>query len=220
MELFDWKKEYKELYFPKQEVGEVTVPKMNFLMIDGHGDPNTSPEFAASVQALYSIAYTIKFALKKTGRADFSVMPMEGLWWAPDMNVFMEQPDDKSSWLWTIMIAQPNFVTEQDFKDAQEAAFKKKGLKEIKQVRFEAYDESEAVQILHIGPYSAEGPNILKLHNYIKDHGWELSGKHHEIYMSDARRVAPEKMKTVVRQPYRKAARLQLSRGAAGEAKN
>lgn len=202
MDKFDWKKEYKELYFPKQEVAEVCVPKMNFLMIDGHGDPNTSLEFAAAVQALYPIAYTVKFALKKAGRADYSVMPMEGLWWAPDMNVFMEHPEDKSSWLWTIMIAQPDFVTEQDFKDAQKAAFEKKGLKEINQVRFESYDEGEAVQILHVGPYSAEGPNILKLHDYIKESGNKLRGKHHEIYMSDARRVAPEKMKTVVRQPF------------------
>jgi hypothetical protein len=200
---FDWKKEYKDLYFPNDKVRDVKVPKMNFLMIDGAGDPNENPQFSDAVAALYSISYTIKFALKKTGGPEYSVMPMEGLWWAPDMNIFIEHPEDKSTWLWTIMIAQPDFIKESDFKQAADTAFAKKKMEAIKHVRFEAYDEGKAVQMLHFGPYSEEGKNILKLHEFIEDNGWKLSGKHHEIYLSDARRVAPEKMKTVIRQPYK-----------------
>lgn len=201
---FDWKKEYKELYFPKTTVSEVKVPRMNFLMIDGAGDPNTSPVFEAAVSALYTLAYTIRFNIKNSGGTVYSVMPLEGLWWAPDMNVFMDESGDKSSWLWTLMIAQPDFVTKEKVEECRKAAIEKKGLPELSKVRFEAYEEGDAVQILHIGSYSAEGPNIMKLHHYIEDGGFTMDKKHHEIYMSDMRRTAPEKLKTVVRQPFKK----------------
>jgi hypothetical protein len=120
------------------------------------------------------------------------------------MRVFTENFNDKSAWKWTIMIAQPDFVTKTDFEQAKLSAIAKKGLPQMRKVRFEGLDEGDAVQVLHIGPYAAEGPNIQKLHNYIKEHGWQLTGKHHEIYMSDPRRSAPEKMKTVIRQPFKK----------------
>lgn len=205
MQKFEWKKELKELYFPKVGVvSEVKVPKMNYLMIDGAGDPNTSEELQDTFSALYPIAYTIKFALKNAGRRDFMVFPPEGLWFAEDMRVFTENFNDKSAWKWTIMIAQPDFVTKTDFEQAKLSAIAKKGLPQMRKVRFEGLDEGDAVQVLHIGPYAAEGPNIQKLHNYIKEHGWQLTGKHHEIYMSDPRRSAPEKMKTVIRQPFKK----------------
>jgi hypothetical protein len=132
------------------------------------------------------------------------VFPPEGLWFAEDMRVFTENFNDKSAWKWTIMIAQPDFVTKTDFEQAKLSAIAKKGLPQMRKVRFEGLDEGDAVQVLHIGPYAAEGPNIQKLHNYIKEHGWQLTGKHHEIYMSDPRRSAPEKMKTVIRQPFKK----------------
>lgn len=201
---FDWKKEFKDLYFPKSEVTEVKVPKMNFLMIDGKGNPNDNPEFQSAVEALFSLSYTIRFNIKNGGGTVYSVFPLEGLWWAPDMNVFMNPDDDKSSWLWTLMIAQPDFVTSEKVEECREIALKKKDLPRLSEVRFEAYEEGEAVQLMHIGPYSAEGPNIQKLHKYIEDHGWKLEGKHHEIYISDARKADPEKMKTVVRQPFKK----------------
>ncbi|HUD03569.1 MAG TPA: GyrI-like domain-containing protein [Patescibacteria group bacterium] len=205
MQKFEWKKELKEIYFPKVGVvSEVKVPKINYLMIDGTGDPNNSTTLADAFSALYPIAYTIKFDLKSTARQDFTVFPPEGLWFADDMSVFMENNNNKSSWKWTIMIAQPDYVTKADFVSAQDVAFAKKNLPKIKEVRFEALEEGDSVQILHIGPYSAEGPNILKLHDYIKEHGWKLAGKHHEIYMSDPRRVGKDKMKTVIRQPFKK----------------
>jgi len=205
MDKYEWKKEQKDLYLPKTGVvSEVKVPKTNYIMFDGAGDPNNSKAMQDAFSALYPIAYTIKFALKKAGRQDFTVFPPEGLWFADDMNVFMDNPGDKSSWKWTIMIAQPSFVTKADFEQAKQAAFAKKGLPTLQKVSFEPLEEGTSVQMMHIGPYADEGPNILKLHSYIKEHGWQLTGKHHEIYMSDPRRVAPEKMKTVIRQPYKK----------------
>jgi hypothetical protein len=203
-EVFDWKKELKSLYFPKGEVVVVDVPKMNYLMIDGKGDPNNNPEFEAAVGALYALSYTIRFNIKNSGGPVYSVFPLEGLWWAPDMNIFTAGYEDKSSWLWTLMIAQPDFVDEKKVEECREVAFKKKGDANINNLRFETYEEGPSAQMMHIGSYSDEGPNILKIHDYIKGLGGELDKKHHEIYLSDLRKVAPEKLKTVLRQPFKK----------------
>ena len=203
MEKIDLKKEFKAFYNPPtKEVTLIDVPKMNFIMIDGQGAPE-SPQFAQSIQALYPIAYTIKFDKKKAGGTDYGVMPMEGLFWADDMKVFMPETADRNKWQWTLMIMQPDFITRKDFENAVAAAGKKKDNPLIDKVRFESYTEGKSTQIMHIGPYSAEGPNIQKLHHKIVEIGGKLSGKHHEIYLSDPRRVTPDKMKTVVRQPYR-----------------
>jgi len=203
MAKIDFKKEFKGLYNPSaKEISEVDVPKMNFLMIDGQGDPNVSQDFKDAIEALYPVAYTIKFAIKKSQGIDFGVLSMEGLWWADDMNDFDPEKGDKSKWKWTVMIAQPKFVTKDHVEKAIKAVSEKKNPKALSKIRFKEYNEGKTVQIMHIGPYNAEGPNIQKLHKYIKDHGWKLSGFHHEIYLSDARRTDPAKMKTIVRQPY------------------
>ena len=202
MEKIDLKKEFKAFYNPPtKEVTLIDVPKMNFIMIDGQGAPE-SPQFAQSIQALYPIAYTIKFDKKKAGGTDYGVMPMEGLFWADDMKVFMPETADRNKWQWTLMIMQPDFITRKDFENAVAAAGKKKDNPLIDKVRFESYTEGESTQIMHIGPYSAEGPNIQKLHQKIAGIGGKLTGRHHEIYLSDPRRAAPDKIKTVVRQPY------------------
>jgi hypothetical protein len=202
MEKIDLKKEFKAFYNPTaKEVTLIDVPKMNFIMIDGQGAPE-SPQFAQSLQSLYPIAYTIKFDKKKTVGPDYGVMPLEGLFWADDMKVFMPETADRNKWQWTLMIMQPDFITRKDFENSVAAARKKKGNPFIDKVRFESFSEGKAAQIMHIGPYSAEGPNIQKLHHKITEIGGKLTGRHHEIYLSDPRRAAPDKMKTVVRQPY------------------
>lgn len=197
----DFKKELKHLYRPSaKQVVEVEVPKMNFLMIDGEGDPNTSEAYKEAVEALYSLSYTIKFAVKQGELGiDYVVMPLEGLWWADDMSAFTT--GDKSSWKWTLMIMQPDFVTEEMVQRATEEVRRKKNPAALDDVRFEAFEEGPCAQILHIGPFSEEGPTIEKLHRYIAETGRQLTGKHHEIYLSDVRRADPAKWKTVIRQP-------------------
>ncbi len=203
MEKLDFRKKHKELYNPsKKEVSIVTVPAFNFLMIDGAGDPNTSPRMQVAFEALFSVSYTLKFMYKqgRLGKArDFGVMPAEGLWWAEDMSQFRQE--DKSNWLWTLMVMQPDFATREDVQKAIDAAGKKKPLPGLKDLRFERYEEGLSAQILYFGPFSDEGPTIRRIHGTIKDKGCILRGKHHEIYLSDMRRTAPEKLKTIIRQP-------------------
>jgi hypothetical protein len=203
MEKIDLKKKLKALYNPTaKEVTLIHIPKMNFIMIDGHGAPE-SPQFSLSIQALYPVAYTMKFEKNQAEGKDYGVMPLEGLFWADDMAVYLPESADRNQWQWTMMIMQPPFITKADFIRAKEAAVKKKKDNPlIAKIRFESYAEGRAAQIMHIGPYSAEGPNIQKLHHKIAEIGGKLSGKHHEIYLSDPRRVTPDKMKTVLRQPY------------------
>lgn len=197
----DLKKELKQLYRPSaKKCALVDVPAMNFLMVDGAGDPNTSPDFQAATEALYAVSYALKFAIKKGGTAvDYTVMPLEGLWWAEDMARF--SVEDKSDWFWTLMILQPDFVTAVRVAATMEQTAAKKDLPAIERLRFEPYAEGLSAQIMHIGPYAAEAPTIEKLHAFIAENGRQLRGKHHEIYLSDPRRAAPEKMKTVIRQP-------------------
>ena len=203
MEKIDLKKELKAFYNPTaKEVTMIEVPKMNFIMIDGQGAPE-SEQFQQAMQALYPIAYTIKFDKKKAGGPDFTVMVLEALWWAENMKVFMPETADRNKWQWTVIMLLPDFITRKDFENAVAAAQKKKDNPALSKVRFESFTEGKSAQIMHIGPYSAEGPNIQKLHHKIVEIGGKLSGKHHEIYLSDPRRVTPDKMKTVVRQPYR-----------------
>jgi hypothetical protein len=198
MEKVDFKKELKQLYNPSaKEVTIIDVPDMNFLMIDGEGAP-ADQQYTDAVQTIYPVAYAIKFGVKKAKGVDYGVLPLEGLWWMDDMNQF--SIDRKDEWKWTSMIMQPKYVTEDDFKAAIEQV-KKKNLPAIGKIRFECYREGKAAQIMHIGPFSTEGPNVQKLHDAIKASGHQLSGKHHEIYLGDPRKTAPEKLKTVLRQP-------------------
>ncbi|MDI6800362.1 MAG: GyrI-like domain-containing protein [Actinomycetota bacterium] len=202
MEKIDYKKELKELYNSSvKEVSLVDVPKMNFLMIDGSGDPNTAKSFSEALEALFSLSYAIKFMIKKGKEAlDFAVMPLEALWWADDVMKFAA--GKKDDWYWTVMVMQPGFVTEAQVKEAMGEVKKKKELPALELVRFESFTEGKAAQIMHIGPFSEEGPTIERVHRFIKDNGFKLSGKHHEIYLSDTRRTAPEKWKTIIRQPF------------------
>ena len=201
MAKIDLKKVFKEFYNPPvKEAVIVDIPLMNYLMIDGMGDPATSKEYHESIEALYNVAYTLKFMLKNKGKtADYIVPPLEGLWWADDMNAFTL--GNREQWKWTSMIMQPEFITRELVEEALEQVRKKKDLPSLSKIKFESLHEGLSAQIMHIGPYSAEGPTIEKLHNFVKENGYVLRGKHHEIYMSDPRKVAPEKLKTVIRQP-------------------
>ncbi len=197
----DYKKELKHLYLPSsKEVSIVEVPEQQFIMIDGQGDPNTSKEFQAAVEALFSLAYALKFIVKK-GKIgiDYGVMPLEGLWWSDDMATF--SVEDKSDWKWTLMIMQPECVTHELFDIALQQVQKKKNLAALSKLRFKTCTEGKAAQILHLGPFSDEGPTIDKIHSFIQNNGYKASGKHHEIYLSDITKTAPEKLKTVIRQP-------------------
>lgn len=178
----------------------VTVPAMNFLLIDGIGDPNRVPAFAEAVAALFGVAYTLKFMLKKgAGGVDFGVMPLEGLWWAEEMARF--SPDRKDDWLWTAMIMQPPPVSQELVAEAVELVRKKKNPVALAKLRFETFAEGKAAQIMHVGPFAEEGPAIQKVHDFIQAAGGKLTGKHHEIYLSDIRRASPAKWKTLIRQP-------------------
>lgn len=173
---------------------------MSYLMIDGMGDPNTSQEYMGSIEALYAVSYTLKFLAKKGHEpTDYVVMPLEGLWRADNMADFAL--GNKDAWKWTSMIMQPSLVTGGMVDLALEQVKKKKDLPTLSEMRFEKYDEGLSAQIMHIGSYAAESPAISKLHQFIEDTGYSLRGKHHEIYLSDPRRTAPDKLKTIIRQP-------------------
>ncbi len=203
MEKLDLKRELAHLYKPSaQQVEAVDVPDMNFLMIDGEGDPNTSQQYADALESLFAASYALKFAVKRGSLAiDYPVMPLEGLWWADDMADFTT--GDRSGWKWTMMIMQPVFVSSEMVEEAVAAVRKKKNPVALPGLRFEAYAEGVAAQIMHVGPFSAEGPTIERVHEFIEHSGRERSGKHHEIYLSDIRKADPAKWKTVIRQPMR-----------------
>jgi hypothetical protein len=203
MQKVDLRKQLKHLYNPSgREVTVVDVPPMNYLMIEGEGNPNTSEDYAHAVEALYAVSYALKFIFKRGADAiDYAVMPLEGLWWADDMTRF--SVDDKAAWRWTAMILQPEFVTEELVQEAKNQVEKRKGpLPVFPKMRFESFHEGRVAQIMHHGPYSEEGPTIARLHEFIEERGHELRGKHHEIYLGDPRRTAPERLKTVIRQPF------------------
>jgi hypothetical protein len=203
MKKIDLKKDLKYLYQPSvSEIELVRVPKFNYLMIDGEGDPNNSQSFQEAVQALYTVAYTLKFMIKKEKRVDYPVMALDGLWWMDDMSQFATA--NKAAWRWTLMILQPAVVTKPLFAKALKQAKEKKGFMALSKIRLEPYTEGLSVQIMYIGPYAEEGPTIQKLHANARERGCELRGKHHEIYVGDPRKSRPEKLKTVIRQPIQK----------------
>jgi len=202
MRKIDYRKELGEFYKASATTPAfVDLPPLNYLMIDGHGDPNVVPAFAAAVETLYTVAYTIKFAVKRGPEAvDFGVMPLEGLWWADDMRNFTV--DDKSQWHWTMMILQPPIVTGSHVASAIDAAREKKSPPLLDDLRFETFTEGPCGQVLHVGPFATEGPTIAGLHTFIGQRG-QLAGKHHEIYLTDMRRADPKNWKTIIRQPLR-----------------
>ena len=201
MEKIDYKKELKHLYKSSDKNVEVVeVPQMSFLLIDGEGDPNTSQSFQDAIDVLYPLSYTLKFIIKRGEIGiDYGVLPLEGLWWADDMSSFSVK--NKENWKWTLMIMQPEFVKKEMVVKAIEEVRKKKDPVALPLVRFESFSEGEVAQIMHIGPFSEEGPTVEKVHTFIGNSGRQRSGKHHEIYLSDIKRAAPEKWKTIIRQP-------------------
>jgi hypothetical protein len=173
---------------------------MNFLMINGEGDPNTSDDYRGAIEALFTVSYAVKFMIKKGPAAiDYGVMPLEGLWWTDDMADFSR--DNKDIWQWTAMIMQPECVTADLLEEAKAQAARKKDLRSAPKLRFESFVEGQAAQILHVGPYAEEGPTIARLHDFIAEEGLSRAGRHHEIYLGDPRRTAPAKLKTIIRQP-------------------
>lgn len=206
MDKVDFKKTLKHLYRPgKKDFVIVDVPEMQFLMVDGQGDPNTAPAYQQAVEALYAAAYKIKFISKRKLERDYVVPPLEGLWWAEDMAAFTTMRD-KDQWSWTMMIMTPDWITRDVFHQALEDVRKgKEPPASLEVVRLEHYHEGLSVQILHIGSYDDEAPTLARLHNeWMPENNLTFNGHHHEIYLSDPRRVPPEKLKTVLRQPVRK----------------
>src|SRR5690554_6643341 len=203
MDKYDIKVAHKALYSPSaKDFAIVDVPEFQYIAIDGHGDPNTSPDYAEALESLYSVAYTLKFASKKALERDFVVGPLEGLWRADDMTDFVTRK--KSNWDWTMMITLPEWITLPMIEKAVEEASSKKGIPALDRLRPLTLKEGKAVQIMHHGPYDDEGPALERLHTrYLPENRLVPAGDHHEIYLSDARRTAPAKLKTILRQPVR-----------------
>ncbi|RNL84202.1 GyrI-like domain-containing protein [Halostreptopolyspora alba] len=179
----------------------VEVPELRYLMIDGHGDPNTSPAFTEAIETLYPVAYKLKFASKRDLGRDYVVMPLEGLWWAEDMDAFTAARD-KSRWDWTLMIMVPDWIDQDMVTTAIERVGAKNRPRRLDAIRLETLSEARCVQTLHIGSYDDEADVLARMHHeFIPDNGLRMTGKHHEIYLSDFRKVAPEKRRTILRQP-------------------
>ena len=198
----DFVKEFPELYRPPRDVPAlVFVPEMTFLMIDGRGDPGTSKEFEGAIKALYSVSYGAKFLIKRAPQGiDYKIPPLEGLWWGDDMAVFHEA-GRREEWRWTLMIPQPPFVDASIIDAAITQARRKQGGPALEALRFESFEEGLCVQVLHLGPYTEEGPTVVALHAFIEQRGLTPRGKHHEIYLGDPRRSAPQRLRTIIRQP-------------------
>ncbi len=200
----DFKVLHKELFSPKQgKFVDVVVPPLNYLKIDGQGDPNIAPEYVTAIEALYSVSYTLKFASKIELGRDYVVPPLEGLWWADDMSAFVA--GRKDDWKWTMMIMVPDWITQADVAKAIAKVKAKNSSIRVDDVRFEVFDEGLSVQTLHIGSYAAEENTLRELHDvYMPEHGYVFNGHHHEIYLSDPRKTQEAKLKTILRQPVKK----------------
>lgn len=200
---YDVKRELRRCYAPRNTDWElVEVPEQRFIAVDGRGDPNTCVEYTQAVEALYAVAYTLRFTSKRAMGREFTVAPLEGLWWADDPEAFRTRAKD--SWRWTMLICRPNWITADMIEDAKHAAQAKKDRAAITQVRPATLHEGTSAQVLHIGPYDDEGPVLSRLHNeYLAANGLHMCGLHHEIYLSDPRRTATEKLRTILRQPVR-----------------
>lgn len=189
------------------DVRLVEVPTLQYLMVDGAGDPNTSPDYAEALQVLYPLAFALKFASKQNLGRDYVVPPLEGLWWAPDMTAFTTRRD-KSAWRWTLMLMTPDWLGPEQVAAAQGAVAANKPRLPVERVRLEMLDEGLCVQTLHVGPFDDEGPVLAHLHErVIPGQGLAMTGKHHEIYLSDPRRTAPARLRTILRQPVRRGRR-------------
>lgn len=201
MHNYDIKRERRELYAPGRNRFEIVdVPNMRFLMADGSGNPNTSAEYRAVVQALYATSYAVRaLAMEELGRKH-TVGPLEGLWWADDLRSFLSR--DKDEWLWRMMIVQPDWIEPDLVAAAKKRAVQKADPSVVERLAFEGFTEGRCVQVLHIGPYDEEAPTIAKMHDdFVPGHGLRLRGRHHEIYLGDPRRAEPSRLRTILRQP-------------------
>lgn len=202
MEKVDFKRTLSKLYNPKNtsEWEVVDVPEMNFLMVDGEGDPNTAPAYAEAIEALYNVSYTLKFMSKHELDKDYVVSALEGLWYADDRSIFVKRKKD--DYKWTMMIMQPEWITEAMIASAVAQVKEKKNPVALSKLYFKAYAEGRSAQLLHVGTYDDEAPKLMYLHDiYMPEHGHTFNGYHHEIYLSDPRRVSPDNLKTILRQP-------------------
>ena len=205
MDKFDFRKSYPELYSPgRRDFTLVQVPPLQYLAVDGHGNPNTSEDYAQALECLYPVAYTLKFRSKNELEQDFTVAPLEGLWRAADPEVFVR--GDKDSWDWTMLLAQPEWITAVMVEEAVQSVAAKKDPPGVDRVRLLPLEEGLSAQILFTGPYDDEAPVLARLHHiWMPEHGLTFNGDHHEVYLNDPRRTAPEKLRTVLRQPVRPA---------------
>jgi len=201
MDILDMKKTLKTQYTAKKSPQIITAVPVQYLMTDGQGDPGTSQEFIDAVEVLYPMVYGLKFDYKtrENGPGTFKAMPLEGLWYADDISVYKDGKRDL--WKWTLMIALPDYVSQKNIDDIKLTLKKKKPGLNTEMVRMESLDEGLCVQVMHTGPYSKEGPVIKNMHDYASENGYTLRGHHHEIYLGDPRRSAPEKLKTILRHP-------------------
>lgn len=198
----DYKKALKHLYQPGKEPEVVEVPEMQFITIEGNGAPECA-DFSDAIEALYQTSYTIKFSCKKNLGKDYSVMPLEGLWWADNIDDFVL--GDREQWRWILMIMQPDFVSHTMFQESLASVSKKNSKKALGKLDLVTIKEGKAVQMMHTGPFADEHPNIMKLHDTIHALSGFFDGKihkHHEIYLSDFRKTNPAKLKTILRQPF------------------
>jgi len=202
MEKIDFKKTMSPLYAPKNtnEWVLIDVPEMNFLMVDGEGNPNTAKSFADAIEALYPVSYALKFMSKRELGKDYTVSALEGLWYADDMKIF--ETAEKDAYKWTLMVMQPEWITEKMVHEAVEQVKAKKNPSALAKLYFKSYHEGSSLQRLHVGTYDDEAPKLKELHcTYMPEHGYTFNGYHHEIYLSDMRKVAPDKLRTILRQP-------------------
>ena len=209
MAAFDYKKEYKNLYLPDTKPGIIDVQEMVFIMVDGKGDPNTSEAYKQALEVLYGLSYAIKMSKKggapPEGYFEYVVPPLEGLWWGEDGYFDGTNVTDKSKFCWTAMIRQPEFVTREVFEFSKQALSKKKPDLDLSSARLESFTEGLCAQIMHIGPYDDEPETIGIMNRFVEESGYQndMGGgrRHHEIYLGDPRKTAPEKLKTVIRHP-------------------
>ena len=201
MDKVDFKKTLDSYRATVGEFRVVNVPERRYLMIDGHGDPNVSPAYVETLESLYPVAYKMKFASKQDLDRDYVVPPLEGLWWAEYMAAFTTGRD-KSQWDWTMMLMVPDWVGHAIFVAAVEKVGTKNPPPRLEAVRLEALTEGQCVQTLHLGSFDDEAEVLANMHDdFIPSHGLQLSGKHHEIYLSDPRKTIPTKLRTILRQP-------------------
>ena len=201
MSKLDLRKELKAFYNAKRKPSFVDIPPGKFLTILGKGDPN-GEEYQEALQALYGMSYTLKFDLKAQGR-DYTVMHLEGLWWIENGIFDLNDPAPREKWRWKSMIRQPDFISGEMVEKIRLDVREKRGPK-VDDVKLEDFHEGLSAQILHVGPYSEEGPTIKLLHDFIAEQGYKERGDHHEIYLGDPRRTKPENLKTILRHPVEK----------------